>query len=99
MRLYWILSVLLTVSTTGCNTTTRIVPKDESARELLRGRDCSVSFLDSSRTANVERAKLDGRPINNPTGPSSTIEKIHHIEFSDGDFWFGRQRCVEVVGE
>lgn len=95
-----ILSVLILLSMAGCSKTVpRVVPEDNSARELLRGSDCSVSFLASPRTADVERAKLDGRPINNPNGPSSTIEKIHHIEFTEDDFWVGRKRCVEVVGE
>lgn len=94
-----ILLMVLILLANGCSSTARVIPEDESARELLRGRDCVTTILASSKTASVERAKLSGRPIENPNGPSSTISKIHHMEFTDEDLWFGRQRCVDVVGE
>ena len=93
--------LLFVLLATGCiSSTPRVIADDESAREMLRGRDCSVRMFGiGSTTPNVERAKLDGRPINNPNGASSTIYKSHHVEFTDDSFLLGSKHCVDVVGE
>ena len=93
--------IVLILPTSGCiSSTPRVVPEDESAREVLRGRDCVVRvFAIGSTTASVERAKLSGHPINNQNGPSSSILRIHHIEFTEDDFLFAHHHCVDVVGE
>ena len=85
----------------GCiNSTTRHTSEDESVRELLQGRDCAVSILGISfRTPSVERAKLDGHPLKDPDGPSSSISNIRRIEFADDSFLLGSNHCVAVVGE
>lgn len=94
--------LLIVLLTSGCiNSTTRSTPeKDTSVRELLQGSDCVVSILGiGSRTPSVERAKLDGHPIKDPGGPSSSISKIRRIEFTDDSFLLGSNHCVGVVGE
>ena len=94
--------ILLFLSTSGCiNSTSRPTPEeDTSVRELLQGRDCAVSIFGIGfRTPSVERAKLDGHPIKDPDGPSSSISKIRRIEFSDDSLLLGSNHCVTVVGE
>ena len=94
--------LLLVLFTGGCiNSTTRQTPEeDTSVRELLRGSDCAVSIFGIGfRAPSVERAKLDGHPIKDPGGPSSSISKIRRIEFTDDSFLLGSNHCVGVVGE
>ncbi len=94
--------LLLVLLTGGCiNSTTRQTPEeDTSVRELLQGRDCVVSIFGLGfRTPSVERAKLEGYPIKDPDGSSSSISKIRRIEFTDDSFLLGSNHCVEVVGE
>jgi len=93
---------LLVLLTSGCiNSTSRHTPEeDTSVRELLQGSDCVVSIIGiGSRTPSVERAKLDGHPIKDPNGASSSISKIRRIEFTDDSFLLGSNHCVGVVGE
>ena len=46
------LFIVFLLLTAACNTHTRVVPEDDSVRELLRGRDCIVNvFAIGSRTA------------------------------------------------
>ena len=93
---------LLVLLTGGCmNSTTRQTPEeDTSVRELLRGSDCAVSIFGIGfRTPSVERAKLEGYPIQDPDGSSSSISKIRRIEFTDDSFFLGSNHCVAVVGE
>src|SRR5262245_36624602 len=74
--------------------------EDTSVRELLRGSDCAVSIFGIGfRTPSVERAKLEGYPIQDPDGSSSSISKIRRIEFTDDSFFLGINHCVAVVGE
>ena len=74
----------------GCiNNTTRPTPEeDTSVRELLQGRDCVVSIFGFGfrKTPSVERAQLEGYPIKDPDGSSSSISKIRRIEFTDDFF-------------
>jgi len=93
---------LVVLLTSGCiNSTTRPTPEeDTSVRELLQGSDCVVSIFGiGSRTPSVERAKLDGHPIKDPNGPSSSISKIRRIEVADDSFLLGSKHCIAVVGE
>ena len=93
---------LLVLLTSGCmNSTTRQTPEeDTSVRELLRGSDCAVSIFGIGfRTPSVERAKLEGYPIQDPDGSSSSISKIRRIEVADDSFLLGSKHCVAVVGE
>ena len=86
----------------GCiNSTARPTPEeDTSVRELLQGRECVVSIFGiGSRPPSVERAKLEGHPMKDPNGPSSSISKIRRIEFTDDSFLLGSNHCVDVIGE
>ena len=97
-----ILLIVLILLTSGCiHSTTRHTPEeDTSVRELLQGSDCAVSIFGIGfRTPSVERAKLDGHPIKDPDGPSSSISKIRRIEFTDHSFLLGSNHCVGVVVE
>lgn len=59
----------------------------------------SISGFSFRKTPSVERAKLEGYPIKDPDGPSSSISKIRRIEFSDDSLLLGSNHCVTVVGE
>ncbi len=100
-----VLSLMLLLA--GCiNISTRFQPDDLTVKEELQGSDCvPIIFNLGYGTADIEKAKVDGKRIQAPThGPRKAFEripitKVRRVEINELMFLFFGAKCVDVVGE
>ena len=91
----------------GCiNISTRFQPDDLTVKEELKGSDCvPIIFNLGYGTADIEKAKVDGKRIQAPAhGPRKAFEripitKVRRVEINKLLFLFFGAKCVDVVGE
>ena len=102
---YMILLSSVMLLLTGCiNISTRFQPDDLSVKEELQGSDCvPIIFNLGYGTADIEKAKLDGKKVDRPATENKftryPITKVRRVEINDLAFLFFGAKCVDVVGE
>ena len=90
---------------TGCiNISTRTQPDDLTVKEELKGSDCvPIIFSLGYGTADIEKAKLDGKKIERSATEKPftryQITKVRRVEINDLMFLFFGAKCVDVTGE
>ena len=101
-----VLAILILLFTGCINISTRSQPDDLTVKAELEGSDCvPIIFSLGAGTADIEKAKMDGKRIEAPShGPRKAFEripitKVRRVEINDLMFLFFGAKCVDVVGE